>query len=324
MVWRNHLFGATSSPGCANFGLKQIAEDYKDIGSSASNFLKTGFYVDDGLTSVACAKEAITLIAETVKICRQGNMRLHKFVSNSSEVMDSIPESERSTSGRTDLALDNPATCIERTLGLQWCIESDSFCFRLTLKDNPLTRRGILATVASIYDPLGLISPLVLKGRQILQKMCQDKLDWDQSLPDALRPEWDKWRQELVKLDKLRIQRCFHPPDAGRIKVVEVHHFSDASLSGYGQCSYLRLGDENGKFYSSLAMAKSRVTPLKPTTVPRLELQAATLSVKIAEVLDRELKYENMQHHFWTDSKVVLGYIKNILQYYLLKRPRSS
>ena len=141
--------------------------------------------------------------------------------------------------------------------------------------------------------------------------MCQDKLDWDQSLPDALRPEWDKWRQELVKLDKLRIQRCFHPPDAGRIKVVEVHHFSDASLSGYGQCSYLRLGDENGKFYSSLAMAKSRVTPLKPTTVPRLELQAATLSVKIAEVLDRELKYENMQHHFWTDSKVVLGYIKN-------------
>ncbi|XP_072173968.1 uncharacterized protein [Diadema setosum] len=307
-----HLFGATSSPGCANFGLKQIAKDHKELSMEAADFLTRNFYVDDGLKCESSEAEAIDLIQKTVSMCAKGNLRLHKFVSNSPEVTSSIPESERAAVAKTSLELgQQDATPIERALGLHWCIDSDEFCFRLTLKDRPLTRRGILATVASVYDPLGLIAPLVLVGRQILQEMCRSKVDWDHPVPDELRPRWEKWRQEMLKLDKVKIPRCFQPQDFGTPKEVELHHFSDASLTGYGQCSYVRLKNESDRVHCSLVMAKARVCPLKPTTIPRLELQAATCSVKIANILDNELDYSSATHHFWTDSQVVLGYTHN-------------
>lgn len=307
-----HLFGATSSPGCANFGLKQIAKDHKEISVEAADFLTRNFYVDDGLKCESTEENAINLIKKAVSMCAQGNLRLHKFICNNPRVTSSIPESERAAGAKTSLELgQHESTAIERALGLQWCIDSDEFCFRLALKDNPLTRRGLLATVASIYDPLGLIAPLVLVGRLILQEMCRNKMDWDDPVPEELRPQWEKWRQEMLKLDSIKIPRCFQPQDFGKPTEVELHHFSDASLSGYGQCSYVRLKNKSGDVHCSLVMAKARVCPLKPTTIPRLELQAATCSVKIANILSNELDYKSAKHHFWTDSKVVLGYIQN-------------
>ena len=151
---------------------------------------------------------------------------------------NSIPESERAAVAKTSLELgQQDSTSIERALGLQWCIDSDEFCFRLTLKDHPLTRRGILATVASIYDPLGLIAPLVLVGRQILQEMCKSRMDWDHPVPDELHPQWEKWRQEMLKLDSVKIPRCFQPQDFGMIKEVELHHFSGRIT--YPGCLYV-------------------------------------------------------------------------------------
>jgi hypothetical protein len=305
-----HLFGATSSPGCANFGLKQIASDYENTGPKAAEFLKKNFYVDDGLKGESTVEETVDLIKKAVQICDKGNLRLHKIVCNSPEVLEKLPASECASSTQTSLNVDHDSQ-IERTLGLQWCIESDSFCFKLTLKDTPLTRRGVLATVASVYDPLGLIAPLILTGKQILQQMCQQKMHWDDPVPEELRPLWEKWREELVRLGQIKIPRCFQPSDFGAVTRVELHHFSDASLVGYGQCSYVRLQDENGRIHCSLAMAKARVVPLKATTVPRLELQAATASTKIAKILEMELDYPEITHHYWTDSKVVLGYIRN-------------
>ncbi|XP_014673253.1 PREDICTED: uncharacterized protein LOC106813590 [Priapulus caudatus] len=164
-----HLFGATSSPGCANFGLKQIAEEHKDLSVEAAEFLTRNFYVDDGLKCESSEEDASDLIQKAVSICAKGNLRLHKFICNSPQVTSSIPESERAAVAKTSLELgQHDSTAIERALCLQWCIDSDELCFRLTLKDHPLTRGGILATVASIYDPLGLIAHLVLVGRQIL------------------------------------------------------------------------------------------------------------------------------------------------------------
>jgi len=87
---------------------------------------------------------------------------------------------------------------------------------------------------------------------------------------------------------KLKIPRCCKPVDFGDVKSVELLNFSDASTSGYGQCSYLRMVNIQGKIHCTLAMAKSRVTPSKPITVPRLELTAALLSVKISSFLKKE------------------------------------
>ena len=86
---------------------------------------------------------------------------------------------------------------------------------------------------------------------------------------------------------------------------------SDASQSGYGQCSYLRLVDENGRIHCYLVLGKARVAPLRSVTIPRLELTAATVSVRVANVLKEELDYEELQDFYWTDSKVVLGFISN-------------
>ena len=83
---------------------------------------------------------------------------------------------------------------MERALGIQWCVQSEELQFRVELKDRPLTRRGILASVSSVYDPLGLLAPFLLTGKQILQDLCKNQTDWDEPIPDVFRTRWEKWR----------------------------------------------------------------------------------------------------------------------------------
>ena len=290
-----HLFGAGSSPGCANFALKRIASDHEEeFGHDAANFVKDNFYVDDGLKSVPTVAEAIKLIKSTRKLCARGGLRLHKFTSNSREVLETIPEDERAK-GLKNLDLHQNSLPMERALGVQWCVETDSFQFRITLQDKPLTRRGILSTVSSVYDPLGFLAPFILIGKQILPQLCRDKADWDEPIPDQVRMKWEKWRRELLDLEELKIPRCFIPNGFGEPSSIELHHFSDASVDGYGQCSYLRLVNKSNQVHCSLAMGKSRVTPLKNVTVPRLELTAALVSTKVSSVLRQELDYKNVK-----------------------------
>nr|XP_054760909.1 uncharacterized protein LOC129267199 [Lytechinus pictus] len=128
---------------------------------------------------------------------------------------------------------------------------------------------------------------------------------------DGLQPQWEKWRSEISKLEKLNVPRCYKPLNFGKVKCTELHHLSDASFDGYGQCSYLRLVNEEDKVCCSLVTAKSRVTPLRQMTVPRRELTAATVSAKMSTFLRKELTVAKPQELFWTDSQVVLGYIRN-------------
>ena len=307
---RVHLFGAASSPGCANYGLKYLAKEYEDKYPEAAKFLSQNFYVDDGLQSVESTDMAIKLIKNSVELCKQGKIRLHKFLSNDKQVLQCIPASECATAvSALNLEFDELPT--ERTLGINWNVAEDSFNFKVILKEHPTTRRGILATVASIYDPLGFVAPIVLTGKQILQKLCQNGIKWDDQLEENLRPQWEQWKMQLQDLENLSIPRCYKPSDFGKVYKAELHHFSDASLSGYGQCSYLRLIAQDGRVHCSLVMAKSRVTPTKITTIPRLELAAAVTSVRIAALIKKELDVCLTEEIFWTDSKVVLGYLAN-------------
>ena len=117
--------------------------------------------------------------------------------------------------------------------------------------------------------------------------------------------------QEIKELEKLEIKRCVKPDDFGQVKAVEMHYFSDASVEGYGQCSYLRLINEHDQVHCSFVVGKTRVTPLKHKTIPRLELAAATTSARMSEFVWNELEYPEIKDFFWTDSQVVLGYISN-------------
>ena len=306
-----HLFGATSSPGVANFCLHQTAETSRsEYGDEAADFLSNDFYVDDGLKSVSTTDQAIRIVKDTQQMCAAANLRLHKFASNNAEVLEALPPDDRAKDLK-NLDLRKDSLPIQRSLGTYWCIESDTFGFRIELKDKPVTRRGILSTVSSVYDPLGAVAPVILVGKQILQSLCRKNTDWDDPVPDDILPQWEKWREQLPLLENLKFNRCLKPPGFGTPVSSEIHSFSDASDIGIGQVSYLRLTNERNEHHVSFLMAKSRVAPLKPISIPRLELTAAVMSVNVTSMLATELSIDDIPLTYHTDSEIVLGYINN-------------
>ncbi|XP_067034775.1 uncharacterized protein [Acropora muricata] len=204
-----HLFGATSCPGCANLALRTAADDGKDdLGVEAASFIKENVYGDDGLKSVPTVPEAIKLTKNGTEMCMRGGFSPHKFTSNSKEVVESIVEALLPKEIK-DIDLNCDLLPLERVLDVEWNIENDAFKFGITLKDKPLTRRGILSTVNSVYDPLGFAAPFLLRGKRILQLLCKENLGWDDAIPDELRMQWETWRNELPLLEMTDVPRCF-------------------------------------------------------------------------------------------------------------------
>ena len=254
--------------------------------------------------------EAIELIEDWQALCASAKLRLHKFASNRKDVLEALPKDD-SARDLKDLDLRHNALPVQRSLGTYWCIESDTLGFRIELKDKPLSRRGILSTISSVYDHLGIVSPVILTGKQILQDLCRQKVDWDDLLPDEIITRRERWRTELPLLEKVKLNRCVKLPGFGSQVQAEVHSFSDASKSGIGQVSYLRTVNSKGEVHVSFLIAKSRVAPIKPISIPRVELTAAVVSVNVTKMLQSELDYENLQAVYYTDSEVVIGYISN-------------
>ncbi|XP_014677288.1 PREDICTED: uncharacterized protein LOC106817150 [Priapulus caudatus] len=172
---------------CANFTLKSVADEFEyKYGKKAADFVRNQFYVDDGLRCDSAAQGAINLAHSVTKLVAERGFRAHKFVSHSREVLKAIPQSEWGKNIQK-LDLKYADLPIERTLGMEWHVECDAFGFSLNLRDKPLTRRGILSTVASIFDPLGLVSPVILRGEAILKELCQQKVDWNTEIQDDVK-----------------------------------------------------------------------------------------------------------------------------------------
>eukprot|EP00057_Strongylocentrotus_purpuratus_P004328 XP_003728480.2 PREDICTED: uncharacterized protein LOC593649 [Strongylocentrotus purpuratus] len=306
-----HLFGGTWSPSCCSYILKRTAEDNQDEYSSETvKTVKENFYVDDCLVSVARECEAVKLADELRSLLAKGGFRLSKWVSNSPKVMETIPLKDRAKKiAGLDLSMD--ALPVERALGICWDVEQDCFMYNVIPKDKPMTRRGVLSTIATMYDPHGYAAPYVMKAKMLLQEMTAMKLEWDDPLPTHLCQKWQDWLDDMKYMEEFTVNRCLKPHDFGEVSDRQLHHFSDASEKGYGAVSYMRLTNTDGKVYSSIVIAKSHVTPLKKITVPRLELMAATLSVKLDALIRRQLDLSISESHFWTDSTIVLNYVRN-------------
>jgi len=175
-----HLFGATSSPSCANFGLKETADDNQEMFSKeAVRTLRRNFYVDDCLKSIKGETKAISLVSELRALLSKGGFRLTKWISNFRKVIESVPTSERAVSVKDHLLDQLPC---ERALGIRWDVEMDTFGFKISLKNKPSTRRGILSIVSSIYDPLGFAAPFILPAKRLLQNLCRRGLGWENSV----------------------------------------------------------------------------------------------------------------------------------------------
>ena len=180
----------------------------------------------------SCSFQAVRLAGQLLELLSKGGFCLTKWVSNSREVINSVPESEIAPSIK-DLDLDKNSALTERALGVQWKVQADTFSFKIASKEKPATRRGILSIGSSIYDPLGFVLPCILPAKGILQDLCLKGLGWDDQIPELSKQKWEAWLRELPKLEQFEIPRCFKAPDFSHIQQRELHHFSDASSQGY-------------------------------------------------------------------------------------------
>ncbi|XP_073230045.1 uncharacterized protein [Porites lutea] len=304
-----HLFGGVSSPSCANYALQKTAEDNAEhFDKDTIQTVRRNFYVDDCLKSVEDNQQASRLVDQLRQLLAKGGFRLTKWVSNAYDVIQSVPVSERASSVKEPYLENLP---VERALGILWDVQSDTFRFKIAVKDRPPTRRGILSVISSIYDPLGFVAPLILPAKAILRDLCRKGLDWDDRIPLEDLKRWQDWLQELPKLEQFAVERCLRPKNFGRIVSSQLHNFSDASGEGYGAVTYLRVVNEAGNVHCAFLMGKSRQTPQKSVTIPRLELSAAVVATRLNKMMQHELDVALEEEFFWTDSTCVLSYITN-------------
>ena len=303
-----HPFGATSSPSIAGFVLRKTALDNATHADEETvQTVLRNFYVDDLLKSTESVEKANKLILQLQELLSSGGFQLVKLLSSHAEVLNSVPDSDKS-SNLTDFGLhDLP---VEKALGVYWDPIADQFMVKVKVKEQPATRRGILSMVSQVFDPLGFIQPFVLPIKRLLQDTCSDGLGWDETVSDEQKANWDKWMTQAPLLENVAVRRCYKPP-ACTVRSIQLHVFCDASLMGYGAAAYIRVLDIDGNAHLSLVMGKSRVTPVKSVSVPRLELTAAVIGVKLGRLITSELEFQFESVNYWTDSTTVLQYIAN-------------
>ena len=305
-----HLFGAISSPACANFALRRTAQDFGDtFDADVKDSIQRSFYVDDFMRTGSTAEEVLRVARGVRDCCALGGFRLTSFVSNCPDVMFCLPEAERVAKQKLDLTGHNLSGHTLRALGVQWDVAEDTLSFRVDVRRGPATRRGILSTVSAVYDPLGFGAPFVMPAKLLLQDLCRLKLGWDEPVPAAHLRRWGQWCEELNLLQEFSVPRSVSTP--GMIVNCQLHIFSDASEAGYGAVGYTRVTDSTGTVRTSLLMSKARVAPLKTSSIPRLELAAAALAVQLSTQILTELDLKVDEVHFWTDSVSTLRYIYN-------------
>ena len=302
-----HLFGAISSPSCANYALRRSARDFgNDFHPDVRLSIAKSFYVDDYLKSCSTAEELFAITQGVKDCCAKGGFRLTGFVSNSLDTLTGLPEADCVFPDKVDLTRDSPAP--QRALGVQWNIRNDTLSFRIDIRQGPATRRGI-RTVSAVYDPLGFGAPFILPAKILLQDLCRIKLGWDDQIPEVYLRKWNQWCEQLEQLRAFSVPRSLtrNAPTLEK----QLHLFADASESGYGVAAYYRTTANDGSVSTSLLMSKSRVAPLKTCSIPRLALAAAILAVQLSTQICQELELPIEGVFFWTDSMSNMRYINN-------------
>ena len=297
-----HIFGTTSSPCCSNKALQQTADDNEDkYGSEAAETVCRNFYIDELLKSVQTTNQATALAVKLTAMLKEGGFRLTKFLSNRRKVLSANPTLNRE--------LDQLP--INRTLGLHWDAERDVFCFKTVSTNKPATKRGILSTINSLFDPLGFLSPFTLPINLLIQGLWKERVEWDDEIQGHHLKVWRQWTGSLPRLEDIKIPHCYRNPDISNSCTVQLHVFTDASEYAYSAAAYLRLSDDHcDQAHCSLVFGKCRNAPLKRPTIPHLELMASVMAVRIGNTIRAVLDVP-FDVIFWTDSLTVLQYIKN-------------
>lgn len=309
ILWRNErdqpievlqlntvTYGTASAPFLSTRCLLQLALECPD--SVISNVIQNDFYVDDLNTGADTVRDLEHIANGVVKVLQSACLPLRKIRTNCSQLLINDIDSSESFDINKESSV----------LGLKYCPKSDTLQFSRDLEPTPVcTKRSIVSTTCKIFDPLGLLCPCVIVAKILLQRLWSAKLEWDEPVPNDFVKHWLKLLREFSFLSQIKIPRrvlCENPI------TIELHCFVDASQQAYAACVYLRSESVENSVVVNLLCAKARVAPIKTTTIPRLELCGALLGARLCSKVCQSLRCNIKGKFLWTDSTVVLGWLK--------------
>ncbi|GFX35373.1 uncharacterized protein TNCV_101801 [Trichonephila clavipes] len=291
------IYGAVSAPYLAQRTLTQLSMDEEANFPIAAYVLRNNLYMDDVLCGAETLEEAIVLRQQLKGILNSAGIELHKLCANHEKLS---PDPEQNY---------NFATLTEtKTLGVSWKPNLDCFLIKVNVcLDSSYTKRDVLSTIAKIFDPVGLMAPVISKAKIFLQRLWRSKLEWNDLLPAEEYREWQQFLVSLENINNIEIPRRIL---VAFPEVIEIHGFADASERCYGAAVYCKSKNLKSETLVRLITSKSRVAPIKSLTIPRLELCAAVLLAKLVKRVVAALQLETAELYLWSDSMIVLAWLR--------------
>ena len=304
------VFGAADSPYKANRVLHLCADENRDLVSASSiKVIKENTYMDDIFKAAHTTTELVECNEGIKTILASGSFHATKYLSNDAAFLKTIDPSDIAQS-KLNVDFSDENLVMHKTLGLMWDNLNDVWECKVNIPLHiPNTKRSILRASATLFDPFGFIAPATLLIKKLIQTLCAVGCNWDDSIPSEYENVSKKCFLQLPAISSVKIPRCTHP----YINLVEssLHIFTDASNIGLSACVYQRNVYENGAICLSLLEGKSRVTPRKKITIPKLELCAAKIGVKIGRFVQSQTSLPITKSYYWTDSLAVLFILAN-------------
>ncbi len=331
------VFGVSASPLLLSAIIRHHLEKYPSAHPDLMQKLLQSMYVDDIVTGAEDEVQAHKLYKESKEILMRGGFKLRKFTTNLSQLHETVDrdevsddpqppsldperstESEESYAKSTLGSSQEPHAGEQKVLGVCWDIGAD----RIVVAFDEIahaagalepTKRNIVSLVGKFYDPLGLISPVIVQYKMLFQELCEANLDWDEPLSGRLLARWRSLTTGLLQGQPFSIPRCYLSGVIGETTSCALYGFCDASLGAYAAVVYLRITADTGHSVKFVA-AKTRVSPMNGQTIPRLELLSALLPARLVTNVARclELELPLKPSHCFTDCKVTLFWIQGV------------
>ncbi|XP_070531355.1 uncharacterized protein [Cardiocondyla obscurior] len=298
-------YGLACAPFLAIRTLQQLAEDEERRYPLGAAVLRRDTYVDDVLAGGDSVDEAAAALRDVRALCMAGGFPLKKWAASNEELLREVPMGDLSRPGVRSWS---PQDC-HTALGLQWHPAPDVFSFRVrTLPTDVVTKRTVVSQSARLFDPMGWLAPATIRAKTFIQGLWLRGLDWDSPLADNDRDRWCSFVRDLGALEEVRMPRWMR---LSGLREVEIHGFADASERAYAAVVYFRTrGNGESSWTVALVAAKTKVSPLKQVSLPRLELCAAVLLVRLVAHVKGLLALQPKSIILWSDSTVTLGWIR--------------
>ncbi|XP_043263595.1 uncharacterized protein LOC122403875 [Colletes gigas] len=213
-------FGLSPAPFLAIRSIQQLADDERVEAPVAATVLQRDLYVDDLLTGADTYTEAINLRERTIRLLKLGGLHIRQWASNEPRLLTGLPVAQIHTKYFGDTTV--------KTLGVSWHARDDHITYSVDPNiETRVTKRTILSTIAKIFDPLGLLAPVITTAKLLMQQLWQLQLAWDESLPASIHTELTTYVKELPLLNRTSFERhvCQRAMHA-----VELHGFCDAMV----------------------------------------------------------------------------------------------